>query len=82
MTEPAPDAPPIDPNEPVDPPPTEPTEPEEPPVEEPPAAEEPAGPCGAVHPSLPQIVCELNAGHFDNRLVHTSHANGTVYEWE
>jgi hypothetical protein len=88
VTEPTPDNPPMDPNEPdptpVDPAPLE----EEPPAEEqPPGEEQPAvpssTPCTAVWPGDPAITCEIE---FDNhavfRLTHTRHANGTVYDWE
>lgn len=72
MTEPTPENPPVE---------------EEPPGEEDPGGEQPAipsdTPCTAVHPSVPGVACEIQ---FDNhalfRIVHTSHANGTVYEWE
>lgn len=86
MTEPTPDAPPVDPNDPV---PTDPTTPveEEPPAEEDPGGEQPAipsdTPCTSTHPNVVGVVCEIQ---FDNhavfRLTHVSHANGTIYEWE
>lgn len=53
---------------------TEPT-PETPPVES-------AEPCTAVYPNDESITCELFANHFDFRLPHTRHTNGTIFEWE
>lgn len=52
------------------------------PAPELPPAEESPDPCPAEHPTVPGIVCELFANHFDFRLPHTRHANDTVYEWE
>lgn len=69
MTEPTPETPPLDP---TDPEPTEPTPPEE----------QPAAPCGAVHPNVEGVVCELAADHFEHRRPHTAHLNGETYEWE
>ncbi|MFF7561949.1 hypothetical protein ACFZB4_18500 [Streptomyces pseudovenezuelae] len=88
MTDPTPEQPPLDPEQP-NPTPDEPTPPEEeqPGEEEPPGDEQPPvpsdTPCTAVWPGDPSVVCEIQ---FDNhalfRIVHTSHANGTTYEWE
>ena len=80
MTEPTPDAPPVDPTEP-DPAPTEPPAEEEPPGEEQPSVPS-SDPCTAVYPNDPSVVCQLFANHFDFRLVHNAEANGTTYEWE
>lgn len=57
------------------------TTPDEPPTEEtPPVPSE--EPCTSVYPNDESITCELFLNHFDFRLPHTSHANGTVHEWE
>lgn len=80
MTEPTPDAPPVDPNEPVttDPTPVE----EEPPGEEQPAVPSDT-PCTAVHPTVPGVVCQIQFdNHFAFRLVHTATVDGQTYEWE
>lgn len=55
-----------------------PEEPIEPPAEEEPEAE----PCTSVYPRNESITCELTVGHFDYRVPHTRHTEGTVYEWE
>lgn len=57
---------------------TEPVPEPEPTEEEPPPAE----PCASVYPQNEAITCELTVGHFDYRVPHTRHTDGTVYEWE
>ncbi|MFM9566130.1 hypothetical protein [Streptomyces turgidiscabies] len=49
--------------------------PETPPVES-------TEPCAAVYPNDESITCELFLNHFDFRLPHTRHINGTIHEWE
>lgn len=56
--------------------------PEEPPTEDqPPVPSE--TPCTSVYPNDPAITCEIQFdNHFEFRVPHTRHADGTVYEWE